>query len=106
MKEINYWVYILNCENGTFYTGYTTDLLRRYREHVSGSSKCKYTRSFKPLSVAQCWAVFGSKSEAMRIEKFIKTLSKKQKQKLIVQPELLEIRYLNTRKDCQKQGGK
>jgi putative endonuclease len=99
MKEINYWVYILHCENGTLYTGYTTDLIRRYREHVTGSGKCKYTRSFKPLSVAQWWAILGSKSEAMRIEKFIKTLSKKQKQELILQPELLENRYLNIDKN-------
>ena len=48
MNEIYYWVYILNCENGAFYTGYTTDLIRRYHEHLEGSSK--YTRSFKPLN--------------------------------------------------------
>lgn len=84
-----YWVYILHCENDTFYTGYTTDLLRRYQEHVNGSSKCKYTRSFKPLCVAQCWPVFGNKSDAMRLEKNIKKLSRKQKENLIVEPSLL-----------------
>ncbi len=86
-----YWVYILTCSNGSYYTGYTTDLLRRYQEHLSGTRKCKYTRSFKPLDVAQCWAISGTQSHAMKIEKFIKRLSKKQKNDLVLHPEYLWV---------------
>jgi len=35
-----YYVYILECKNDRYYTGYTTDLERRYQEHVEGSPKC------------------------------------------------------------------
>jgi putative endonuclease len=87
--DINqYWVYIIRCENHTYYTGYTTDLVRRYHEHVAGTGKCKYTRSFKPLNVAQCWCVY-EKSLAMRMEKFIKKMSRKNKDNLVSNPHLL-----------------
>ena len=89
MNDHTYWIYILECENATYYTGYTSDLVRRFQEHLSGSAKCKYTRSFKPLSVAQCWQVHGSKSMAMKIERYIKKISKKEKIKIIQAPELL-----------------
>ncbi len=89
MNKISYWVYILLCSNNTYYTGYTNDLTRRYQEHLQGTAKCKYTRSFKPLNIAQCWEVFESKSIAMRIEKFIKKLSRAQKEEFIINPDKL-----------------
>jgi len=82
----NYWVYILACENGHFYTGYTTDLSRRFAEHQAGSNKCKYTRSFKPLNIAQSWQIHGTQSEAMKIEHRIKKMSRKEKEHLISSP--------------------
>lgn len=85
----NYWVYMLLCENGNYYTGYTTDLERRYQEHVTGTLKCKYTRSFKPLRIAQAWKVEGELSKAMKLEKYIKRLNKQEKQQLILNPEKL-----------------
>ena len=49
MKEKDYyWVYMLECENGHFYTGFTQDLERRSREHVRGTGWCSYTRSLGP----------------------------------------------------------
>jgi len=89
MNKKTYWVYILHCNNDSYYTGYTTDLDRRYQEHLVGSAKCKYTRSFKPLSIAQSWQIPGDKSMAMKLEKSIKAMSKKEKQKIILFPELL-----------------
>ncbi|MDR3478639.1 MAG: GIY-YIG nuclease family protein [Gammaproteobacteria bacterium] len=86
MSEIQYWVYILLCDNDSFYTGYTTDMARRYQEHVSGTDKCKYTRSFKPIRIARCWQILGDKSTALQMERFIKKLSRRQKEKLIAQP--------------------
>ncbi len=84
-----YWVYILQCNNNAYYTGYTTDLSRRYQEHLNGSAKCKYTRSFKPLRIAQSWQVNGDKASAMQIELFIKKMIRKEKEKLIVNPLIL-----------------
>lgn len=84
-----YWIYILRCNNGSFYTGYTTDLLRRYQEHLQGTGKCKYTRSFKPVEVAQCWPIDGDKTLAMKIERLIKKMSKQEKQRLVLEPEKL-----------------
>lgn|SRR3990167_4434393 len=85
----HYWVYILLCQNNTYYTGYTTDLAKRYQSHLNGSGKCKYTRSFKPQRIAQCWQVIGTKSLAMKIERQIKRLSRLEKEKLIVRPSKL-----------------
>jgi putative endonuclease len=93
MKTQDYFVYILLCENGAYYTGYTTDLERRYKEHQEGLAKCKFTRSFKPLCIAQQWKVIGSKSLALRIEKEIKRLHKSEKEQLIRAPESLSIRF-------------
>ena len=85
----SFYVYILHCEQNSYYTGYTTDLQRRFKEHLAGTAKCKYTRSFKPLSIAQCWVVNDNKSEAMKIERYIKTLNRKQKYHLICFPDSL-----------------
>ncbi len=89
MSEPVYWVYILHCENNAYYAGYTTDMKRRYEEHLAGTSKCKYTRSFKPLEIAQCWQVAGDKAMAMKVERYIKKIPKSEKLKLIQSPERL-----------------
>lgn len=94
-KQAYNYVYILLCNNNSFYTGYTTDMKRRYQEHVKGTTKCKFTRAFKPLKIAQCWKVYGDKNIAMKIEKYIKSLSKKGKQYLINFPYKLGEYYKN-----------
>lgn len=84
-----YWVYILLCDNNTYYTGFTNDLPKRYLSHVDGTGKCKYTRSFKPIKLVQSWKIIGSKAEAMKIERYIKKLSRREKEKIIANPSLL-----------------
>ncbi|MBX3710203.1 MAG: GIY-YIG nuclease family protein [Gammaproteobacteria bacterium] len=91
MKKYQYWVYILLCENNTYYTGYTTDLIKRYQSHINSTGKCKYTRSFKPLYIAQCWKIIGDKSFAMKMERHIKKLSRQEKEKMITRPSKLSI---------------
>ncbi|MHB1947797.1 MAG: GIY-YIG nuclease family protein [Gammaproteobacteria bacterium] len=93
MKKSIYWVYILHCENDTYYTGYTNDLEKRYQSHLNGTGKCKYTRSFKPLRIAQCWKIHSDKSYAMKIEAYIKNLSRIEKEKIIADPRLLLIDF-------------
>ncbi|EKD91924.1 MAG: hypothetical protein ACD_29C00300G0001 [uncultured bacterium] len=79
---MSHYVYMLECMNGSYYTGYTTDVMRRYQEHQAGSAKCKYTRTFPPKKIAAIWE-FDNKSEALRMEAKIKTLSKKDKSNLV-----------------------
>jgi len=86
-----FWIYILLCENNTYYTGYTTDLLKRYNSHVNGTGRCKYTRSFKPQGIAQCWTIQGSKALAMQLERYIKKLPRSEKEKIIAQPSSLQF---------------
>ncbi|EKD72252.1 MAG: hypothetical protein ACD_45C00727G0001, partial [uncultured bacterium] len=77
----HYWVYILHCENDTYYTGYTSDLAKRYQSHMNGTGKCKYSRSFKPLGIVQCWKINGDKLLALQIERYIKKFSVHDKNK-------------------------
>lgn len=82
---------MLHCENDTYYTGYTSDLVKRYKAHVTGTAKCKYTRSFKPLAVVQSWKINGDKGLAMKVERQIKKLSRAEKEKIIACPSLISI---------------
>lgn len=75
-----FFAYIVQCRDGTLYTGFTTDVGRRVRTHNRGKG-AKYTRSRLP--VALVWfKEFSSKSEAMRAEYQIKQLTRKEKIKL------------------------
>ena len=56
---------------------------------LDGTGGCKYTRSFKPVKIAQSWQITGGKSEAMKIERNIKKLTREEKEKLIKFPEAL-----------------
>lgn len=89
MHKQQYWVYILHCEKNTYYTGYTNNIIKRYQSHLNGTGKCKFTRSFKPISIAQCWTIDGDKSLAMQLEYRIKKLSRSEKEKLIANPASL-----------------
>jgi putative endonuclease len=89
-----YYVYILLCENGAYYTGYTSDLNRRLKEHEQGSGKCKFTRSFRPICLVQHWLIQGDKKAAMRVERLIKKLAREEKDHLIANPHLLDTKSL------------
>ena len=77
---LNY-TYILNCADGTFYTGWTNDLDRRLAAHNAGKGG-KYTRSHRPVSLAY-FETFETREEAMRREVQIKQLTRAQKLELI-----------------------
>lgn len=74
-------VYILLCADGTFYTGISTDPDRRFQEHLAGKGG-HYTRSHKPVQQVYLEAV-GTRSEALKREHEIKSMSKQQKEELI-----------------------
>jgi putative endonuclease len=78
---MSFYVYILQCVDGTYYTGYTKDLDMRTRQHESGKG-AKYTKSHRPQRVAYV-ELFGTRSAAMKRERQIKKLSHQQKLQLI-----------------------
>ncbi len=84
-----YYVYIIECENGSYYTGITTDPVRRYRGHLDGSGRAKYTRAFRPVRLARCWALTCTRGDALRVELRIKKKSRKDKELLIARPKNL-----------------
>jgi putative endonuclease len=76
-----FFVYILRCRDGTFYTGYTPDLARRLELHNSGKG-ARYTRSRRP--VALVWSrEYRYFKRAFLAELKIKKLTRKQKERLI-----------------------
>jgi putative endonuclease len=80
--EIEHWfVYLLRCADATFYTGITTDLIRRSGLHNAGKAS-RYTRSRLPVTVIYSeW--HPNRSSALRRERFIKSLTRKQKEAII-----------------------
>jgi predicted GIY-YIG superfamily endonuclease len=74
-------VYVLRCKTGELYTGCTTDLERRVREHNSGSGS-KFTRSRLPVDVVYKEELAG-RSEALRRERAIKAMRRSAKLLLI-----------------------
>lgn len=76
-----YYVYIILCIDGTFYTGYTKNVDERAKLHVNGRG-ARYTKMHPPKEVAYV-ETFLSRSDAMRREKAIKKLSHRQKADLI-----------------------
>jgi putative endonuclease len=76
-----YYVYVLVCENGTFYTGYTRNVEVRFRLHKKGKG-AKYVRTHPPEKVVYV-EKFETRSDAMKRERQIKRLTHAEKQKLI-----------------------
>ena len=76
-----FWVYILECRDGSFYTGQTSRLSQRILEHIKGQGS-RYTRGRKPCRL--CYTEqYKTRGDAMRRELEIKKLSHKQKYNLI-----------------------
>ena len=100
MNDKEYWVYMLRVRGGRIYTGSTSDILRRWREHCSGSGGCRYTRSFPPLKIEACWKVKGGRSEAQKIEALIKRKSRDRKELLIREPETLQVHLDGLLESC------
>lgn len=80
MEKINY-TYIIQCSDGTLYTGWTNDIKRRMEEHNSGNG-AKYTRPRLPVELVY-YETFPSKQEAMKREYAIKQMTRKKKEELI-----------------------
>jgi putative endonuclease len=82
---MTYAIYILECADGTLYTGWTTDVKRRVEEHNSSTKGAKYTKPRRPV-VLKYTEAFDSKVEAQKREYELKQLSRTRKLILIQKP--------------------
>ena len=76
-----YFCYIIECTDGTYYTGWTTDPERRLRQHSAGRG-ARYTRSHPPIRLAFVEPQ-PDRGAAMRRERVLKTLSRARKRALM-----------------------
>jgi len=74
-------VYVVECSDGTYYTGYTTDVERRVAEHNDGDG-AKYTRGRRPVELVYV-ETYDDQSEAMQREYAIKQLRRAGKERLV-----------------------
>lgn len=79
--ETTWWVYLLRCADGSFYTGITTDTERRLHEHNHLACGARYTRSRRPV-VMVYREVAADRAEAARREYAIRRLNRADKQAL------------------------
>ena len=79
---MSYSVYILTCNDGTYYTGITTDLERRVLEHNTSPLGAKYTKVRRPVSLGYM-ETCSDKSTALKREYAIKQYSHAEKASLI-----------------------
>ena len=85
MKNNFYQIYILECNNGSLYTGITNNLFKGLQSHLNGKAS-KYTRSFKPVRLLMVSPTM-HKSMALKSEHAIKHHCKTRESKAI---------YMNT----------
>lgn len=106
-----YFVYLLKCwksdtayknqipkHGHIIYTGYTSDVIRRFREHRKGkkySSRTPYTAQFKGRIDLGYLELYNDKKEATDREKEIKKFSRDQKVKLIQEMDKAVLKYLS-----------
>jgi len=76
-----WYTYIVECSDGSLYTGVTTDIQRRINEHNKGIG-AKYTMRKRPV-IVRAFFIFKNRSEASKEEWRIKQLTRKQKLNLI-----------------------
>jgi putative endonuclease len=72
-----YYVYMIQCDDGSFYTGYSMNLDRRMRQHMKGKG-ARYLRIHRPKRLVHV-EEFESRAEAMRRERKVKLLSHSRK---------------------------
>jgi len=79
------FIYVLQCRDGSLYTGATTELDRRLNEHQAGKAS-HYTRSRLPVVLV--WSVeVATWSEALREERRIKLLTRAAKERLVARTD-------------------
>ncbi|KUZ62498.1 excinuclease [Burkholderia ubonensis] len=85
---MSWFLYLIECADGSVYTGITTDVAARFDEHAAGKG-ARYTRSRKPRAVLASFPL-ADRSSASRAEYWVKQLSPKQKRELAAGMRTLE----------------
>ena len=81
MEHKSHYMYVLECADGSLYTGYAVDVQARLAAHNAGKG-AKYTRARLPVSLL-AYAEFASKHDAMHAEYVFKQLSRNEKDALL-----------------------
>lgn len=91
-----YYVYMIRCDDNSLYTGIAIDICKRIKEHYYKTKECaKYTRNKRIISLEALW-ITENRSKASKLEYYIKHLSKKQKETLVLSPSLLDVEWGKT----------
>ena len=80
-RKSHYQVYIVQCADGTYYTGYTNDLENRLKRHNNGNG-AKYLRGKGPVRLVYAKR-YQYYTRVLQAERALKTLTRKQKEALI-----------------------
>ncbi|MFT5657903.1 MAG: putative endonuclease [Gammaproteobacteria bacterium] len=88
---VNWFVYIIEASDHSYYTGITIDVERRFNEHCSGMLGAKYFNGRSPVKIVY-QENNHSRSSASKREFAIKKLSRLQKELLVKQAVLCELR--------------
>ncbi len=75
-------VYIVSCNDGTLYTGISTNVVKRLKEHNYSKRGAKYTKSRRPVILVYTQAV-KNKSQALKKEISLKKLAREKKLAII-----------------------
>ncbi len=79
----DWYLYLVRCQDGSLYTGISTDVARRFAQHRGeGGAGSKYLKGRAPLALV-FQKNLGSKSLALKVERKVKKLSKVRKEELI-----------------------
>ena len=79
---MKWFLYVLQCSDGTYYTGVTTDMKRRLNEHNTSKRGAKYTKTRRPVKLVYL-SGYESRSSAQKAEYKFKQLTRKQKEAII-----------------------
>ena len=82
MKASSWFVYIIQNEKGHYYTGITTDLARRLKEHSTSKKGAKFFRTGAPVDMVFT-KKFANRSLASKFEALVKKLSRAEKINLV-----------------------
>ena len=85
-----YYIYMLRCEDNSIYTGITTNLENRMKQHFTKENCAKYTYTHTARKLQAAWET-ENRVFASKLEYYIKKLKKIQKEELIIKNNMEEL---------------
>ncbi|MFN0150546.1 MAG: GIY-YIG nuclease family protein [bacterium] len=93
MSGRGHWVYLIECRTGEIYVGQTSDLARRVVEHNTSPRGARFTSGRRPVRLRAAWRV-STRSDALRVEAFIRRGGRRRKDILLAEPRQLRVLLL------------